>query len=208
MTAMRVLLLDNYDSFTFNLYQQIAGLGAEVDVVRNDEVTVREVTDGSPDAIVISPGPSVPERAGIAVELVRELGATTPMLGVCLGHQAMGVAYGGRVIRVEPVHGKRWPVEHHGQGSFAGLPSPFDAARYHSLAVERASLSPDLHVTAWSHDGTVMGMLHRSHPVEGIQFHPESILTDHGEALMRSFLDRARAWNEPHAREDRAAAIG
>ena len=189
---MRVLLLDNYDSFTYNLVQLLARTGAEVRVVRNDEVTVAEVVDDRPDAIVISPGPSRPERAGISVDLVRELGPTIPLLGVCLGHQAIGVAYGAEVVRVPPVHGKAWPVHHRHEGSFAGLPSPFIAARYHSLAIERGSLPAELEVTAWSDDGLVMGVRHRSHPVEGFQFHPESILTDDGEALMAAFLDRAR----------------
>ena len=184
----RVFLLDNYDSFTYNLVQLLGRIGAEVTVARNDEVTVAEVRAGSPDAIVISPGPSRPERAGISVELVRELGPTTPLLGVCLGHQAIGVAYGAEVIRVPPVHGKTAAVRHTGVGSFANLPSPINAARYHSLAIDRETLPPELEVTAWSDDGVVMAVRHRSHPVEGFQFHPESILTDDGAALMTAFL--------------------
>ncbi|HVM12686.1 MAG TPA: aminodeoxychorismate/anthranilate synthase component II [Actinomycetota bacterium] len=190
---MRVFLLDNYDSFTYNLVQLLARTGAEVRVVRNDEITVSEVAADAPDAIVISPGPSRPERAGISVELVRTLGPTVPTLGVCLGHQAIGVAYGADVVRVPPVHGKAWPVHHRHEGSFVDLASPFTAARYHSLAIDRASLPPELEVTAWSDDGLVMGVRHTEHPVEGFQFHPESILTDDGEALMAAFLDRARA---------------
>jgi anthranilate synthase component 2 len=189
---MKVFLLDNYDSFTYNLVQLLARIGADVTVARNDQVTVAEVEDGHPDAIVISPGPSRPEKAGISVELVRRLGPSVPIMGICLGHQAIGVAYGAEVIRVPPVHGKAWPVFHAGGGSLDGLPSPFDAARYHSLAVARDTLAPELEVTAWSADGVVMGMRHRSHPVEGFQFHPESILTDDGEALMANFLRRAR----------------
>ena len=188
--SARVFLLDNYDSFTYNLVQLLARIGAEVTVARNDETTVDGVRALRPDALVISPGPSRPEKAGISVALVRELGPSVPTLGVCLGHQAIGVAYGALVIRVPPVHGKAWPVHHAGSGSFAGLPNPLSAARYHSLAVDRASLPPDLEVTAWSEDGLVMGVRHRSHPVEGVQFHPESILTDDGEALVSGFLGR------------------
>ncbi len=185
---MNVFLLDNYDSFTYNLVHLLASIGADVDVARNDQVTVAEIRAMQPDAIVISPGPSRPERAGISVDLVRELGPSVPILGVCLGHQAIGVAYGGSVVRVPPVHGKARPVHHEGGGAFATIPSPFDAARYHSLAIERVSLPPELEVTAWSDDGLVMGVRHRSHPVEGFQFHPESILTDDGAALLRGFL--------------------
>ena len=190
MSAPRVFVLDNYDSFTFNVVQLLGRIGVEVAVARNDELTVREVADQRPDAIVISPGPSRPENAGISVELVRELGPSVPILGVCLGHQAIGVAYGAEVIRVPPVHGKAWPIHHASTGAFDGLPSPIVAARYHSLAISRDSLPPELEVTAWSEDGVVMGVRHRSHPVEGFQFHPESILTDDGEALLSAFLAR------------------
>jgi anthranilate synthase component 2 len=186
----RIFLLDNYDSFTWNLVQLLGRIGAEVTVARNDAVSVADVRAMAPDAIVISPGPSRPERAGISVELVRALGPSVPMLGVCLGHQAIGVAYGADVVRVPPVHGKARSVHHAGGGSFAGLPSPISAARYHSLAVDRSTLPAELEVTAWSDDGLVMGLRHRSHPVEGFQFHPESILTDDGEALLRAFLAR------------------
>jgi anthranilate synthase component 2 len=190
MTTPSVFLLDNYDSFTYNLVQLLARLGADVSVARNDEVSVVEIAERRPDAIVISPGPSTPERAGISVELVRQLGPTIPILGVCLGHQAIGVAYGGRVVRVPPVHGKSAPIFHSGRGSFGDLPSPISAARYHSLALDRASLPAELEVTAWSPDGLLMGVMHRSHPVEGFQFHPESILTDDGAALVGAFLAR------------------
>ena len=193
MSAQRVLMLDNYDSFTWNLVQLLGRIGADVTVARNDEVTVAEVRALAPDAIVISPGPSRPEKAGISVELVRALGASVPTLGVCLGHQAIGVAYGAEVIRVPPVHGKAAAVHHARGGSFADLPSPISAARYHSLAIARESLPKELEVTAWSEDGVVMGVRHRTHPVEGFQFHPESILTDDGEALMRAFLARVPA---------------
>jgi anthranilate synthase component 2 len=201
MSAPRILLLDNYDSFTYNLYQFLLVLGAEVSVARNDEITVDEIRAGAYDGIVISPGPSRPEHAGISVELIQELGPTTPILGVCLGHQAIGLAYGGDVIRVEPVHGKRSPVEHSGESLFAGLPSPVDAGRYHSLAVARDTLPPVLEVTARSPDGLVMGMRHREHPVEGIQFHPESILTETGPRMLQTWLDglRDRAASAPVA---------
>lgn len=190
MSVPRVFLLDNYDSFTWNVVQLLGRIGAEVNVARNDEVTVAEVRAMAADAIVISPGPSRPETAGISVELVRELGPSVPMLGICLGHQAIGVAYGASVIRVPPVHGKTAAVHHEGAGSFGSLPSPIVAARYHSLAIDPASLPPELEVTARSDDGVVMGVRHRSHPVEGFQFHPESILTEDGEALMSAFLSR------------------
>ena len=190
---MRVLVLDNYDSFTYNLVQLLGRLEADVTVARNDEVNVEEVRALQPDAIVISPGPSLPEKAGISVDLIRAVGSEIPILGVCLGHQAIGVAYGARVVRVDPVHGKRSTVFHSGRGSFRDLPSPIQAARYHSLAIERASLPAELEVTAWSPDGLLMGVAHRSHPVEGFQFHPESILTDDGEALVGGFLGRVAA---------------
>jgi anthranilate synthase/aminodeoxychorismate synthase-like glutamine amidotransferase len=184
----RIVLLDNYDSFTYNLYQYLLMLGADVAVVRNDEVSVDAIEAMDPDGIVISPGPSRPENAGISVELITRLGPTVPMLGVCLGHQAMGLVYGGDVIRVEPVHGKRSAVSHAGQGVFAGLPSPIDAGRYHSLAIARESLPDVLEVTAWAADGLVMGVKHREYPVEGIQFHPESILTDDGAQMLSTWL--------------------
>ena len=188
----RVFVLDNYDSFTYNLVHLLAALGAEVTVARNDEITVDEVRALDPDAMVISPGPSRPENAGISVELVRDLGPSVPILGICLGHQAIGVAYGASVVRVPPVHGKSRPVHHVGAAAFAHLPSPFTAARYHSLAIDRLTLPPELDVTAWSEDGLVMGVRHRSHPVEGFQFHPESILTEDGAALVSGFLTGIR----------------
>jgi anthranilate synthase component 2 len=188
----RVFVLDNYDSFTYNLVHLLAALGAEVTVARNDEITVDQVRTLDPDAIVISPGPSRPENAGISVELVRDLGPSVPILGICLGHQAIGVAYGASVVRVPPVHGKSRPVHHVGAAAFALLPSPFTAARYHSLAIDRATLPPELEMTAWSEEGLVMGVRHRSHPVEGFQFHPESILTDDGAALVSGFLTGIR----------------
>jgi anthranilate synthase/aminodeoxychorismate synthase-like glutamine amidotransferase len=191
--GLRILLLDNYDSFTFNLYQYLAELGAEVEVVRNDEIDTDTIAARSPDGIVISPGPSRPENAGITLDVIRRFGATTPILGVCLGHQAIGVAYGGEVIQVEPVHGKRSTVRHLGSGCFAGLPSPLEAGRYHSLAVSAETLPEVLEVTATAPDGLVMGMRHREHPVEGIQFHPESILTDEGMGMLANWLRSVRA---------------
>jgi anthranilate synthase component 2 len=193
MSGPRILLLDNYDSFTYNLYQFLLMAGAEVEVARNDETTVDAVAAYRWDGIEISPGPSRPENAGISVELNERLGPTTPLLGVCLGHQAIGIAYGGDVVRVEPVHGKRSPVLHGGEGVFAGLPSPLDAGRYHSLAIARSTLPADLRLTAWSPDGLVMGVRHAVHPVEGIQFHPESILTPEGMAMIRTWLERLPA---------------
>jgi anthranilate synthase component II len=190
--GLRILLLDNYDSFTWNLYQYLAELGAEVEVVRNDEIGVDDIVERDPAGIVISPGPSRPENAGITLDVIRRLGRSTPILGVCLGHQAIGMAYGGEVIAVEPVHGKRSPVSHAGVGCFEGLPSPLDAGRYHSLAVARDSLPPLLEVTAEAPDGLIMGMRHREHPVEGIQFHPESILTEDGMAMLANWLRSLR----------------
>jgi anthranilate synthase component 2 len=187
-TGRRILLLDNYDSFTWNLYQYLCELGADVEVVRNDEISVDEVARKGFDGIVISPGPSRPESAGISIDLIEQLGPTTPILGVCLGHQAIGMAYGGEVVRVEPVHGKKSAVDHRGAGCFEGLPTPIDAGRYHSLAIARASLPDVLEVTATAPDGLIMGVRHREHPVEGIQFHPESILTPDGMSLLANWL--------------------
>jgi anthranilate synthase component 2 len=186
---MRILLLDNYDSFTYNLYQYLSELGADVDVRRNDEMEVDDVRALVPDKIVISPGPCTPAEAGISLPLIRELGIEIPILGVCLGHQAIGAAYGGKVIRApEPVHGKLSPILHSGQGVFDDLPSPFAATRYHSLIVERETLPKELEVTAETADGLIMGLRHRTLPVEGIQFHPESYTTEHGKQLLKNFL--------------------
>ncbi len=187
-----IYLLDNYDSFTYNLYQALSELGANVTVFRNDEIEVEEIRARAPDRIVISPGPCTPAEAGISLPLIRELGVDIPILGVCLGHQAIGAAFGGRVVRApEPVHGKLSPIRHGGMGVFSGVPSPFEATRYHSLVVERETLPGSLEVTAWSDDGLIMGLRHRSLPVEGIQFHPESYTTEHGKQLLRNFLETA-----------------
>src|SRR5689334_220231 len=184
-----ILLLDNYDSFTYNLYQYLSELGAEVTVRRNDAVTVDDVRALAPEKVVISPGPCTPNEAGISVALIKELGSQIPILGVCLGHQAIGAAYGGAVVRAPKImHGKLSPIYHEGQGVFAGLPTPFQATRYHSLIVRRDDLPDCLEVTAWTDDGIIMGVRHREHRVEGVQFHPESIMTDAGKGLLRNFL--------------------
>jgi anthranilate synthase component 2 len=184
-----ILLLDNYDSFTYNLYQYLSELGAEVVVKRNDEVTVGEVAALEPQKIVVSPGPCTPSEAGISVALIRELGGQVPILGVCLGHQSIGAAFGGTVVRAPQVmHGKLSEIYHAGKGVFAGLPQPFWATRYHSLIVRRADLPTELEVTAWTEDGLIMGLRHRTQPVQGVQFHPESIMTDAGKALLGNFL--------------------
>ena len=190
--GLRVLLVDNYDSFTYNLYQYLCELGADVEVVRNDEITLDEIAARVVDGIVISPGPSRPENAGISLAVVERFGPTTPILGVCLGHQSIGMAYGGEVITVEPVHGKKSAVDHRGVGCFEGLASPIDAGRYHSLAIARDSLPESLELTATSPDGLVMGVRHREYPVEGIQFHPESILTEDGMAMLGNWLRSLR----------------
>jgi anthranilate synthase component 2 len=189
-----LLMIDNYDSFTYNLVQYLGELGAEVKVVRNDEVAVDEVERMRPACIVVSPGPCSPNEAGISLGLIERLGGAVPILGVCLGHQAIGQAYGGKVVHAKTLmHGKTSAIHHAGRGVFAGLPSPFTATRYHSLAVERESLPDCLEVTAWTEDGEIMGLAHRTLAVEGVQFHPEAILTEHGHALLRNFLGAAHA---------------
>ncbi|MCD9098620.1 aminodeoxychorismate/anthranilate synthase component II [Luteimonas fraxinea] len=191
-----LLMIDNYDSFTWNLVQYLQTLGAEVRVERNDALTVDAIAKLAPERIVISPGPCTPNEAGVSLEIIERLGATTPILGVCLGHQGIGQAYGGKVVRAQRImHGKTSAIRHEGLGVFAGLPDGYEATRYHSLVVEQSSLPDCLEVTAWTEnaDGSVeeiMGLRHRSHPVEGVQFHPESILTEHGHALLKNFLER------------------
>jgi len=185
-----VLMIDNYDSFTYNLVQYLGELGVEVTVVRNDEVSVDEVARLRPEKIVISPGPCSPNEAGISLATIERLGGKIPLLGVCLGHQAIGQAFGGKVVHARTLmHGKTSPIQHVGAGVFRGLPSPFVATRYHSLAVERDSLPDCLEVTAWTEDGEIMGLRHKTLAVQGVQFHPESILTEHGHALLKNFLD-------------------
>ena len=185
-----IFVIDNYDSFTFNLVQYLLELGAEVRVERNDAVTVDDIETSAPSGILISPGPCTPNEAGVSVETVKRLGAKIPLLGVCLGHQSIGAAYGGRVVRAQRVmHGKTSPILHREEGVFRSLPSPFEATRYHSLLVQRESLPDALEVTAWTDEGEIMGLRHRTHPVEGVQFHPESILSEHGHDLLRNWLD-------------------
>ena len=192
MNGQPVVVIDNYDSFTYNLVQYLGELGAAVEVVRNDAVDAAALLARRPAALVISPGPGTPDQAGVSLDAVRLLGPTTPVLGVCLGHQAVGQAYGGRVVRAPAVmHGKTSEIHHDGAGLLAGLPDPFTATRYHSLVVEAQSLPAALEVTAWTEDGVVMGLRHREHPVEGVQFHPESIRTAVGHRILGAFLQRA-----------------
>jgi len=189
-----LLMIDNYDSFTFNLVQYFGELGEQVRVARNDEITCDQIAALAPARICISPGPCTPAEAGISLDVIRRFAAQVPILGVCLGHQAIGQAFGGRVVRARRLmHGKTDAIEHAGAGVFAGLPSPLTATRYHSLAVERASLPDCLEMTAWSADGEIMGLRHRSLAVEGVQFHPESIASEHGHALLGNFLRRHAA---------------
>jgi anthranilate synthase component 2 len=192
-----VTLIDNYDSFTWNLVHYLGSLGATVSVHRNDRVTIAEVIGERPDAIVLSPGPCTPKEAGICLDLIKAAGARIPIFGVCLGHQAIGEAYGGKVVRAAvPMHGKLSSIRHDGKGIFAGIESPFQATRYHSLVVERATLPDELTVTATTEDGIIMALSHKRLPVHGVQFHPESILSQHGHRILRNFLDLAQAWNE------------
>jgi anthranilate synthase/aminodeoxychorismate synthase-like glutamine amidotransferase len=186
-----LLLIDNYDSFTYNLYQYLAELGAEILVKRNDQITLAEIEDLQPERIVISPGPCTPNEAGLSCQIIETFGPRIPLLGVCLGHQTIGQVYGGRVIRAaELMHGKTSFIYHKGEGVFARLPQPFEANRYHSLIVERESLPAELEITAETADGVIMGLRHRSYPVEGVQFHPESIMTPQGKELLQNFLLR------------------
>ncbi len=188
---MNVLVIDNYDSFTYNLVQYLGELGAEVEVFRNDAIDVGGIRGRRPDGLMLSPGPCTPNEAGVTLAAVEELAGELPILGVCLGHQAVGQAFGGRVVRNERiVHGRASPVHHQGAGVFDGLPTPFRAARYHSLVVERDSLPAELEVTGWTEEGEIMGLRHRSLDVEGVQFHPESILTDQGKPLLANFIRR------------------
>jgi anthranilate synthase/aminodeoxychorismate synthase-like glutamine amidotransferase len=185
----RVLVIDNYDSFTWNLVQYLGELGADVRVELNDKVRVEDIAAIAPDKILISPGPCTPNEAGVSLDVIAKLAGKIPIFGVCLGHQAIGQAFGGRVVRAERLmHGRTSPIVHDGGGLFSGLPSPFEATRYHSLIVERASLPKDLVVTAWTAEGEIMALRHATHDVVGVQFHPESILTTHGKALVANWL--------------------
>ena len=185
-----ILLIDNYDSFTYNLFQYLSELGAQVQVTRNDAVTLEDIQAMAPEKIVISPGPCTPREAGISNDIIRHFGPKTPILGVCLGHQCIGDAYGATVGPAgEIMHGKTSLVHHDGKGVFQGLPNPLQVIRYHSLAIYRETLPPELEVTAWTDSGVVMGVRHKKHPVEGVQFHPESIMTQAGKELLRNWLD-------------------
>jgi anthranilate synthase component II len=188
-----LLMIDNYDSFTYNIVQYLGELGEEVQVFRNDKITIAEIEALAPARIVLSPGPCSPEEAGISVEVVKHFAGRIPILGVCLGHQSIGYAFGGKVVKSATLmHGKTSPILHDGAGLFAGLPNPFQATRYHSLIVERASLPEELVVTAWVAEGEIMGMQHRTLPVWGVQFHPESILTQGGREMLQNFLDMSK----------------
>jgi anthranilate synthase component 2 len=188
-----LLMIDNYDSFTYNLVQYLGELGEDVKVIRNDELSVDGIADLAPARIVLSPGPCTPNEAGVSLAVIERFQGRVPILGVCLGHQAIGQAFGGRVVHAKTLmHGKVSRIHHQGKGVFRGLPTPYEATRYHSLAIERDSCPADLEVTAWTEDGEIMGVRHRSLAVEGVQFHPESILTQHGHALLRNFLTEKR----------------
>jgi anthranilate synthase/aminodeoxychorismate synthase-like glutamine amidotransferase len=194
MVNTMLLMIDNYDSFTYNLYQYLCELGAEVEVVRNDKISLEEIEDMSPEGIIISPGPSTPLEAGISNDVIRQFGPKTPTLGVCLGHQCIGYVYGAKVDQAGEIrHGKTSMVSHNGAGVLAGLPNPFEAIRYHSLVVFPETLPDTLEVTAQTDNGLVMGLRHKEYPVEGVQFHPESILTPDGKHLLQNFLDSVSA---------------
>jgi anthranilate synthase component II len=202
-----IILIDNYDSFTFNLVHYLGGLGADVVVHRNDKISADDVVAADPDAIVLSPGPCTPNEAGICLALIEKAAATIPILGVCLGHQAIGQAFGGDVVRAPvPVHGKLSEVLHGGQGLFRGINGPFRATRYHSLVVERKTMPKDLRVTAETSDRLVMALAHNSLPVHGVQFHPESIASEHGHLMLRNFLELAAGWNTTTGRRPAARA--
>jgi anthranilate synthase component 2 len=194
-----IVLIDNYDSFTFNLFHYLGGLGADVAVHRNDKISVADVMASRQDAIVLSPGPCTPNEAGICLALIEKAAPTIPVLGVCLGHQAIGQAFGGKVVRAAPIHGKVSEVKHDGTGLFRGINGPLKATRYHSLVVERASMPAALKVNAET-DQLVMGLMHETLPVHGVQFHPESIASEHGHLMLKNFLDIAAAWNTKRGR--------
>jgi anthranilate synthase component 2 len=191
-----IVLIDNYDSFTFNLFHYLGGLGADVVVHRNDKISTADVIAAAPEAIVLSPGPCTPNEAGICLDLIAKASSAIPILGVCLGHQAIGQSFGGKVVRAPVlVHGKLSTIKHRGEGVFRGINGPFQATRYHSLVVDRATMPRELRVVAETDDGLVMGVAHESLPVHGVQFHPESIASEHGHLILKNFLDSAAAWN-------------
>jgi anthranilate synthase component 2 len=202
-----IVLIDNYDSFTFNLFHYLGELGAEVVVHRNDKVTAAEVVGSEPEAIVLSPGPCTPDDAGICLDLIKAATATIPLFGVCLGHQAIGQVFGGKVVRAPiPVHGKLSTIKHQSDGVFRGINGPFQATRYHSLVVDRASMPDELTTVAETDDRLVMGLAHKTLPVHGVQFHPESIASEHGYVILKNFLDLAAAWNANTNRRTRRKA--
>ena len=191
MSRMKLLMIDNYDSFTYNIVQYLGELGAEVEVFRNDEITVADIAARAPDLLVVSPGPCTPAEAGISVAAIEHFAGKLPILGVCLGHQAIGSAFGGKVIRAQALmHGKTSVITTTRQGVFAGLPTQFTVNRYHSLAIEKSSCPEVLEITAWTDDGEIMGVRHKELPIQGVQFHPESILTEHGHAMLKNFLEQ------------------
>ena len=200
-----IVLIDNYDSFTFNLFHYLGGLGADVVVHRNDKISAADVIAAEPEAIVLSPGPCTPNEAGICLDLIAKAAPSIPILGVCLGHQAIGQAFGGKVVCAAPAHGKVFEIKHTGTGVFRGINGPFHATRYHSLVVERAGMPRELTVNAETDDGLVMGLAHTSLPVHGVQFHPESIASEHGHLMLKNFRDLATAWNKQRGRTPRAA---
>ena len=199
-----IVLIDNYDSFTFNLFHYLGGLGADVVVKRNDKVSSAEVIAMDPAGIVLSPGPCTPNEAGICLDLIGKAAGTIPILGVCLGHQAIGQAFGGKVVRAQPQHGKVFEIKHSGTGVFRGINAPFKATRYHSLVIERSTMPRELIANAET-DGLVMGVMHATLPVHGVQFHPESIASEHGHLMLKNFLDLAAAWNAKSGRRSTAS---
>ena len=201
-----IVLIDNYDSFAFNLVHYLGSLGADVVVHRNDKISTAAVIAAQPEAIVLSPGPCTPNEAGICLDLIGQAAGKIPLLGVCLGHQAIGQAFGGKVVRATPQHGKVFEIKHNGTGVFRGINGPLKATRYHSLVVERSSMPRVLNVNAETNDGLCMGLMHESLPVQGVQFHPESIASEHGHLMLKNFLDIAAAWNAKIGRRALAAA--
>ena len=201
-----IVLIDNYDSFTFNLFHYLGGLGADVVVHRNDKITVEAVLRAEPEAIVVSPGPGTPDDAGICLKLIEQAAPTVPVFGVCLGHQAIGQVFGGRIVRATPIHGKLSEIRHSGTGVFRGINGPLHATRYHSLVVERKSVPRELTVNAEA-DDLVMGLMHESLAVHGVQFHPESIASEHGHLILKNFLDIAAAWNKRTGRHVASAPL-